>query len=337
MDMTKDWICFRCHRTNASYVTACACGINKRRCAKFYETGVDPYAEQEAEEIRVAAEREKALENIREQQSNYGPKTFDDNVVVEVEQASRQGTLERKMTNMLKNVADKATSLGGTPEPEDRLGRYRQQQAASPASADPAQEDREPKFDEWKCPNCGSINNKYTEVCGCGFTQTQARIMKQGASMQQNLRTAPAAAQPAAAPSRAVAPVTPPPIPEQPARPQNRTTPQNPAYNPVRSRQPVAVPGVSRTNQRPGAYPGQQPGPRSVPVQRPMPRTNQGAASQAMGNQSSAPADDSSREPYFDEWKCPMCGTINNDYVTACSCGCTQRRAKRIMQQGGQM
>ena len=30
----KEWICFRCHRTNASYVTTCACGVNKRRCAR---------------------------------------------------------------------------------------------------------------------------------------------------------------------------------------------------------------------------------------------------------------------------------------------------------------
>ena len=38
-------------------------------------------------------------------------------------------------------------------------------------------------------------------------------------------------------------------------------------------------------------------------------------------------------EPYFDEWKCPDCGTINNDYVTMCSCGCSQRRAKRLQAQ----
>ncbi len=166
-------------------------------------------------------------------------------------------------------------------------------------------ETRAPKFDEWKCPNCGEINNKYTDVCSCGFTQQQARLMKQGAAVQQNYRPAPAQA-PVVAPraaTQAAAPVTPPPIPPQPAHEERRTPPKS-IFASMRSKKTSDAP---------------QPGPASHVVQAAPPSTKK----------------DNDREPYFDEWKCPECGTINNDYVTACSCGCTQRRAKRLMAQGG--
>ena len=32
-------------------------------------------------------------------------------------------------------------------------------------------------------------------------------------------------------------------------------------------------------------------------------------------------------------WKCPDCGMINNDYVMTCSCGCSQRSAKRLQKK----
>ncbi len=318
MDMSKDWVCFRCHRTNASYVTTCACGVTKRRCARFYETGEDSYAAQEQEDLRKAAEREAALEAHNEKKSNYGPKLFEDNVVVEVEQVSRQGALERKMTNMFQSVVEKAGARASA-EPKDRLERYRQQQAA-PAQQS-AEETREPKFDEWKCPNCGTINNKYTDVCSCGFTQQQARIMKQGAAYRT---AAAAAAAPTAvapsAPTQAATPVTPPPIPEQPKREECRTPPKSVFAS---MRKNAAQQGKPAPTNRPS------------PTHRntsPMSPTTTRKAVQA-APPSKKP--DNDREPYFDEWKCPECGTINNDYVTACSCGCTQRRAKRLMQQGG--
>ena len=41
-----------------------------------------------------------AVFTYNEKKSNCGPKLFDDNVVVEVEQVSRQSSIERKMTNV---------------------------------------------------------------------------------------------------------------------------------------------------------------------------------------------------------------------------------------------
>ena len=314
MDMSKEWMCFRCHRTNASYVTTCACGVTKRRCARFYETGEDPYAAQEEEDKRKAAEREKALEAHQEKRSSYGPKLFDDNVVVEVEQVSRQSPLERKMSNMFQSVVDKASR--SAPENEDRLERYRQQQP----DAAPKREDREPKFDEWKCPNCGTINNKYTDVCSCGFTQQQARLMRQGAQVAQ---VQPAAAYRPAAPTvappkaatQAAATVTPPPIPQQPQH-ENRRTPPKSVFASMRHKATTSPQAGPASSRGPGGAASRMVTTRSA---QPVPQTQK----------------DNDREPYFDEWKCPECGTINNDYVTACSCGCTQRRAKRIAQQGG--
>ena len=40
--------------------------------------------------------------------------------------------------------------------------------------------------------------------------------------------------------------------------------------------------------------------------------------------------DTSDKDADLWEWKCPDCGTVNKDYVSACKCGCTARRAKNI-------
>ena len=120
--------------------------------------------------------------------------------------------------------------------------------------------------------------------------------MKQGAAVQQNLRPG---AGPAGSSQIGTA-VTPPPIPEQPKREERRTPPKSIF--------------ASKRNQRPETGPAASAGPASRVMKSPPLTTKQ----------------DKDREPYFDEWKCPLCGTINNDYVTACSCGCTKRKAQHI-------
>ena len=99
------------------------------------------------------------MEQILEKKANYGPKLYGDNVEVEVETVSRQNSFTRNQTA----------------EPEDRLGKYRQNQTVQntpPAAVQPPQTmrskqayNREPYFDEWKCPDCGTINNDYVSTC----------------------------------------------------------------------------------------------------------------------------------------------------------------------------
>ncbi|MBQ5565722.1 MAG: hypothetical protein IIT42_02615, partial [Clostridia bacterium] len=40
--------------------------------------------------------------------------------------------------------------------------------------------------------------------------------------------------------------------------------------------------------------------------------------------------DTSDKQADFFQWKCPDCGTVNDDVVSACKCGCTIQRAKNI-------
>ena len=336
MDMNADWTCFRCNTLNAAYVTTCGCGVSKRRAARFYETGEDPYAAQEEEERKKQAERDKAMEAILEQKSSYGPKVFDNNVIVEVETVSRQGPLERKMTNMLYNMVDKAGSKASqAPEKEDRLGKYRQDSPAQEtanvppvsekpavpekqpaAAATPLQQpnkpmySREPYFDEWRCPDCGTINNDYVTNCSCGCSQRRAKRIAEGGSPDaprtqldpnRKAQANVASVNPPTRPTHAAAPVIPPPVPGQNV--VSKFPLREVSTSPAKPSQPSAAPTPSTPSRATT----------SSPAGRPTKNNN--------------------REPYFDEWKCPECGTINNDYVTACSCGCTQRRAKRIQQQ----
>jgi len=337
MDMTVDWSCFRCGRTNASYVTTCACGVTKRRAAIVYEKGVDPYAAQEEEEKKKQAERDKAMEAILEQKNNFGPKMFDSNVIVEVETVSRQSALERKMTNALYNLVDKASAKNAVPEKEDRLSKYAEEQniqkaptaAPAPAAAPaekPAAEtkpsnDREPFFDEWKCPDCGTINNDYVSTCACGCSQRRAKRLAQGeGNAPISRRNSQRAQQPVESeqpvqavnaptrPTHAAAPVTPPPFPSAP-----------------KSEPRVQQPSVSVPPQR-------EIPPSPVRAAASQSRTAPSSSTTSVPSGGPRSVKNNDREPYFDEWKCPECGTINNDYVTACSCGCTQRRAKRLQQ-----
>ena len=173
---------------------------------------------------------------------------------------------------------------------------------------------REPFFDEWKCPDCGTINNDYVSTCSCGCSQRRAKRLAQNGGQESPPISRNSAVQsqnqsvnaPTGA-TYASAPVTPPPRPAT-------TTSETTGRNSVRG-----ISGVPASREIP-------PSPERVAAQQNRPATTSTPSSpRATRN--------NDREPYFDEWKCPECGTINNDYVTACSCGCTQRRAKRLQQQ----
>ena len=404
MDLTVDWTCFRCGRSNASYVTTCACGVTKRRAARVYETGIDEYAAQEEEDKKKQEERDKAMEAILEQKSNFGPKAFDSNVVVEVETISRQSPLERKMTNMLYSMVDKAGARNNVPEKEDRLSKYAQNQgvdkskkpdnsatqtasspkrfpepiptpppvhtdddmfdnappkkwqpssakaAAAPAPAvseepiaqDPVQStnpmfNREPYFDEWRCPDCGTINNDYVSTCSCGCSQRRAKRMNASAGK-------PATAVPHTSPTSTMPAVTPATRPTQ-ASAQTVT----PATRPTQASAPTVAPSSRVTYASAPVTPPPRPGDSTPPKREIPPSPARSAAQQnkhnvplpnekptanvpstVMSVNTEAPKKNNDREPYFDEWKCPDCGMINNDYVMTCSCGCSQRRAKRL-------
>ena len=344
MDMTVDWTCFRCGRSNASYVTTCACGVTKKRAAFVYEKGVDPYAAREEEEKKKQAERDKAMEAILEQKSAFGPKMFDSNVIVEVETISRQSPLERKMTNALYSLVDKASQgKSAAPEKEDRLSRYAEEQnvpkAETPAPANPVEpakpsNDREPYFDEWKCPDCGTINNDYVSMCSCGCTKRKAQRLANGAperparaQAQGNATSvSPAVSAPPIRSTQAASPVTPPPVPGKQAGIPQRDIPPSPVRMQFNQNIPSSVAAAVK-----------DPTAEAKPAQSAPPVPKKTVSFRGSPNvqpaPTPAPKPNNDREPYFDEWKCPDCGTINNDYVTMCSCGCSQRRAKRLQAQ----
>ena len=258
MDMNAEWLCFQCGTKNPPYVTACSCGVTKRRAAKYYETGVDLLAAQAEADKQRKTRRDQAMNDFMDKKSNYGPNMFGDHETVLVNKAGDPIVREKAAP-----VPNKAPEVNPQAAPQT----MRSKQVYN----------REPYFDEWKCPECGTINNDYVSTCACGCSQKKAKRLAGGNAPRTQM---PAAAQrpqtqfqvnPPTVPTQASAPVTPPPVPQTATR-ATTTTP----------------PGRATKN--------------------------------------------NDREPYFDEWKCPECGIINNDYVSTCACGCSQRRAKRLQQ-----
>ena len=253
MDMNAEWVCFKCGTKNPPYVTACSCGVTKRRAAKFYETGVDLLAAQAEEDKQRKTRRDMAINDFMDKKSNYGPGVFDSHETVVVDKAGNAVNNETAATAPTVNQVAPQT--------------MRSKQVYN----------REPYFDEWKCPECGTINNDYVATCACGCSQRKAKRLAGGNAPRTQRPQAGQMPQqysvnPPTMPTQASAPVTPPPVPTAASGRAAITTPSGRATN------------------------------------------------------------NNDREPYFDEWKCPECGIINNDYVSTCACGCSQRRAKRLQQ-----
>lgn len=260
MDMNAAWICFQCGTNNPPYVTACSCGVTKKRAAKYYETGVDLLAAQAEADKQRKTRRDVAINDFMDKKANYGPNMLDDHETVMVDKAGNPVASSEPAAAAANNAA-----------------------AAAPQTMRSKQVyNREPYFDEWKCPECGTINNDYVSTCACGCSQRKAKKLAGG--------NAPRTQRPAAT--------------QRP--PQQQPFTLNPTQRQTQASPPVTPPPVPTTSASSG---------------RATTSTPTGRATK-----------NNDREPYFDEWKCPECGIINNDYVSTCACGCSQRRAKRLQQ-----
>ena len=149
----------------------------------------------------------------------------------------------------------------GAPKPNDKLFNWRevhpelvpQQAEEEPViTVEPEEEkkpkkpeipEREPEEYEWKCPNCGKINQNYVGTCGCGEKKPNDKLF--------NWRE-----------------VHPELIPQEPEEQVIAVEPEKPEK--------------SKKSEKP-AEPEKEPGP--------------------------------------NEWKCPGCGKINQNYVGTCGCG----------------
>ena len=148
----------------------------------------------------------------------------------------------------------------GAPKPNDKLFNWREvhpelipQEPEEPVvTVEPEEEkkpkkpeipEREPEEYEWKCPNCGKINQNYVGTCGCGEKKPNDKLF--------NWRE-----------------VHPELIPQEPEEQVIAVEPEKPEK--------------SKKSEKP-AEPEKEPGP--------------------------------------NEWKCPGCGKINQNYVGTCGCG----------------
>ena len=106
--------------------------------------------------------------------------------------------------------------------------------------------EREPEEHEWKCPNCGKINQNYVGTCGCGEPKPHDKpYIWQDVHPELNKDAAP----------------------EEPApEPEKKKKKAEEAPKPEKPAAPVRVPTAN-------------------------------------------------------EWKCPQCGKINQNYVGTCGCG----------------
>ncbi|MBQ3417552.1 MAG: hypothetical protein IJH32_06940 [Ruminococcus sp.] len=225
----------------------------------------------------------------------------------------------QEVLDKIKAELEKASAPAEEPEEE-----------AAAAPAKPAEPEVEPGENEWKCPKCGKIHQKYVGTCGCGepkpkeagpYIPPQEVLDKIKAELEK-------ASAPAEEPEEEAA------APAKPAEPEIE-----PGENEWK------CPKCGKIHQK---YVGTcgcgEPKPKEagpyIPPQEVLDKIK------AELEKSSAPAEEPEeevekpkkadkdqkpeREAGENEWKCPDCGKINQNYVGTCGCGYSKTAGGRI-------
>ncbi|MBQ6153336.1 MAG: hypothetical protein IJJ15_06285 [Ruminococcus sp.] len=191
--------------------------------------------------------------------------------------------------------------------------------AAAPAKAQKAQEEefeREPGDNEWKCPKCGKIHQKYVGTCGCG--EPKPKEAGPYIPPQEVLDKIKAELEKASAPAEAEEEAV---VEAGPAIPE-----VEPGENEWK------CPKCGKIHQK---YVGTcgcgEPKPKEagpyIPPQEVLDKikAEQEKASAPAAVEEEEVVEEAPAEPEIEpgenEWKCPKCGKIHQKYVGTCGCG----------------
>ncbi len=186
------------------------------------------------------------------------------------------------------------------------------------AKSDKVEPEREPSEFEWKCPRCGKINQNYVGTCGCGEAIPIGTRAYEWEAVHPELAEKP---EPEAAPAEE-------PKPEKKAKAEKVEPERQPSEFEWKCPKcgkinqnyvgtcgcGEAIPVGTRAYEWEAVHPelAEKPVPEAAPAEEPKPEKKAKAKEVKP---------EPERVPTENEWKCPRCGKINQNYVGTCGCG----------------
>ncbi|MBQ9514575.1 MAG: hypothetical protein IJR57_00555 [Ruminococcus sp.] len=177
--------------------------------------------------------------------------------------------------------------------------------------------EREPEEYEWKCPNCGKINQNYVGTCGCGAPKPNDKLFNW------------AEVHPDLVPKKEEEiPV----IAEEPKEEEKPKKPEIPEREPEAyewkcpncgkiNQNYVGTCGCGASKPNDKLFNWAEVHPDLVPKkEEALPVIEEAPKEEKKAKKAEKPAEPE-KLPGENEWKCPNCGKINQNYVGTCGCG----------------
>jgi len=214
------------------------------------------------------------------------------------------------------NWAEVHPELVKKPEPEEVVTIEPEKKSKPEKEPEPLPE-IEPEAHEWKCPNCGKINQNYVGTCGCGEPKPKDKPAFNWAEVHPELVKKPEAEEV---------------VEEEPEKKTKAAKEPEPVPEVEPQEYEWKCPNCGKINQN---YVGTcgcgEPKPKDKPafnwaevhpelVKKPEPE-EEVVAEEPEKKAAKEPEPEPEIEPEAHEWKCPSCGKINQNYVGTCGCG----------------
>ena len=326
--LEHEWKCPSCGKINQNYVGTCGCGAAKPNDKLFNWAEVHPDLVKKPEEEVVAPVAE---EPVKESKKDKKPE------IPEREPLEH----EWKCPNCGKINQNYVGTCGcGEAKPNDKLFNWAEvhpdlvkkpEEEVAPVAEEPAKEskkdkkpeipEREPLEHEWKCPNCGKINQNYVGTCGCGEAKPNDKLFN-WAEVHPDLVKKPE--------EEVAAPV------EEEPKAAKKAKKDEPAPEREPLEHEWKCPNCGKINQN---YVGtcgcgeKKPNDKLFNwaevhpdlVKKPEEEAAAPAAEEPKAEKKAKKAKEEpapvEKQPGENEWKCPSCGKINQNYVGTCGCG----------------
>ena len=171
-----EWKCPDCGKINLNYVGTCGCGAAKPNDKLFNWADVHPELvkkEEPAEEPVPEPEEveKKPAEPEREPDENEWK--CPDCGKINLNYVGTCGCGAAKPNDKLFNWAEVHPELVKKEEPAEEQP---VEQKKEKVEKKPAEPEIEPGENEWKCPECGKINQNYVGTCGCGAAKPNDKL-----------------------------------------------------------------------------------------------------------------------------------------------------------------
>ena len=321
-----EWKCPSCGKINQNYVGTCGCGASKPNDKLFNWAEVHPDLVQkpaEEEPAPIAEEPAKEEKSKKPEIPEREPEEYEWRCPscgkINQNYVGTCGCGASKPNDKLFNWAEVHPDLVQKPA-EEEPAPIAEEPAKEEKSKKPEIPEREPEEYEWKCPNCGKINQNYVGTCGCGASKPNDKLFN-WADVHPELVQKPAEEEPVIAAE-----------PEVKEEPKKEAAPERepaeyewkcPNCGKINQNYVGTCGcGASKPNDKLFNWAEVHPDLAKKPAEEEtvvLPEPDKKAEKKAE-KAKEAPAEPE-KLPGENEWKCPSCGKINQNYVGTCGCG----------------